>query len=208
MLACKNISFSFGTKRIFENLNLAIDEGQIAAVIGQNGSGKTTILKILMGAIVSKEGALFLDNQKISNKISQKASYRQLLGILFQHESLDRRLSVRENLLYAGMLYGIDAADLKNSIDQALKRADLIAHKDTPVKKLSGGMARRIEIYRAFMHKPKLLLLDEPTSGLDPESIKFFFDFLKKYVYLNKAAAIFSTNRPEEIENSDLRVEL
>lgn len=192
MLKVSLVSKSFFKKTVLSNIDLHLKEGIIAGIMGHNGSGKSTLLKILSGEYKADAGIVSFNDKNIPRKI---------LGILFQHKSLDEKLTVQENLEYAQRLYGPKDLDKINFI---LNKARLFDRKKELVIKLSGGMRRRLEIYRSFMHDPKILLLDEPTAGLDIEEVDNFYIFLKEYVSEKKAIALVSTHQAHEAKNANL----
>jgi ABC-2 type transport system ATP-binding protein len=201
MLIASSLNFAYKDKAILKNINFTAPRGQLTCVIGPNGSGKTTLLKILSGALPVKSGSIMLDKKNFLDKshfILPK--WRSFLGLVFQHPSLDDKLSVLENLVYAQKIYTTSNND---NIDLVLEQSRLTNKRHEPIKKLSLGTRRRLELYRIFMHKPTLLLLDEPTSGLDVEEIERFYIFLKAYINQTNAIAIFSTHHEKEAKDCD-----
>lgn len=196
MLEC-NVSFSYGSKKRL-NVDFNLSSG-IIGLFGQNGSGKSTLLKILGGSLPAS-GAIKIDGHNaIGSDGFLKASVRKDLGILFQETSSDDKISAFDNLFYASLLMGFDKNEAKNQASETLKLSGLEERAYEPVKKLSGGMRRRLELYRTFLHNPKIVLLDEPTAGLDVKETSRFGEFLKAYQEKTDALVIIASHSPEEL---------
>lgn len=198
MLSCRDLGFHYGETLRLKNINIDFDK--IIGLFGQNGSGKSTLLKILGGSLPVKNGQITYLGQSILGKngfINEE--FRKNLGILFQETSSDEKISAHDNLFYACLLLGIKKSAVSSVIEETLNLSGLTERAFEPVKKLSGGMRRRLELYRTFMHEPKVLLLDEPTSGLDVAEAKRFFEFLKAYQKKHDALVIISSHSPEEL---------
>ena len=158
-----------------DRLDLSIREGEIFGLLGPNGAGKTTTAGMLTTRIVPTGGSAFVGAVDL---IAHPALAKQMLGIVSQQNTLDRQLTVWENLYYHGRLFGISAAESRRRADELLDRFKLKKWAKVSVYALSGGMAQRLMVARAILHRPAVLFLDEPTTGLDPQSRLALWDVL------------------------------
>lgn len=204
MLRCTQISFSYQGVVRLDNVQLQIDEGGMLALFGHNGSGKSTLLKMLGGSLPVRDGCvLWHDRSVIGSDGYLKRAVRKHIGVLFQGSSSDDKLSALDNLIFSARLYGLDKKTAEAKAHEVIEFAALSDRAREPIKKLSHGMRRRLELYRCFMHEPKLLILDEPTAGLDVNEIKKFFDFLVRYKEQNRASIIMASHHGDELIFAD-----
>jgi ABC-2 type transport system ATP-binding protein len=150
-----------------DKLNLSVRAGEIFGLLGPNGAGKTTTAGMLTTRVIPTSGSAFVGAIDV---IGQPALAKQLIGIVSQQNTLDRQLTVWENLYFHGRLFGISAADSRRTADELLEKLHLSKWAKASVYALSGGMAQRLMMARAIFHRPAVLFLDEPTAGLDPQS--------------------------------------
>lgn len=204
MLECADLSFSYqGVKRV-DSVSLSAVSGCLLALYGHNGSGKSTLLKMLGGSLPVESGSVSVFQQPaLLPNGYLNPSLRYHFGILFQGTSSDEKLSVLDNLLFPARLWGLDKKTAIERARWALSASSLEDRAQELVKKLSGGMRRRLELYRCFIHWPKIVLLDEPTAGLDGAEIKKFFAFLKNYQRETNATVIMASHHADELIFAD-----
>jgi ABC-2 type transport system ATP-binding protein len=159
------LTHRYGTRVALDGVSFSVAAGEIVALLGPNGGGKTTLFRVVATLLLAAEGTVRVFGESVT---AAPARVRQRLGVVFQSPALDSRLTVRENLRHHGHLYGLRGAELARRIDDGLARVNLQDRADDLVMALSGGLARRAEIAKALLPGPDLLLLDEPTTGLDP----------------------------------------
>lgn len=168
-----SVSKHFGEQAVLKNVSMSVEEGQIVGLLGPNGSGKTTVIRLMNGVINPTDGkiAILGQNPGIEGDVVRKST-----GILTENAGLYHEMSGLDNLIFFSKLYGNYDRKL---IQHLLEEFELDEHKHKKVGVYSTGMKRRLGVIKAILHKPKLLFLDEPTNGLDPEGIKLVLKFLK-----------------------------
>jgi ABC-2 type transport system ATP-binding protein len=200
MLALEGIRFAYGERQVLQGVDLTLHRGEIIGLLGPNGSGKSTLLAILCGLRERSAGTITQDGAAIEPTSS---AYRRDLGVVFQSPSLDLKLTARENLQLSGRLHGLDRATITERIDSGLRDAGLSERADEPVEQLSGGMRRRLDLARAMIHQPAMVLADEPTAGLDEAAFQRTWRQLEHLRDHSDAAILVTTHRPEEAERCD-----
>jgi len=186
-----------------DNITFSVKAGEIFAFLGPNGAGKTTTIKMLTTLASPTSGSIKING---FDPVRQQEQARASFGIVFQDPSLDDELTAYENLDFHGMLYGVAKNQRKERIEQMLKFVELWDRRKDLVKHFSGGMKRRLEIARGFIHHPKILFLDEPTIGLDPQTRDHIWTYVKK---LNKEEGItvfLTTHYMEEAEKVSQKI--
>jgi ABC-2 type transport system ATP-binding protein len=167
VLACREVSKRFGRTQALDKVSLQVDAGEMVALLGPNGAGKTTLFQLLTGLFVADSGAVeVLGADMRRDPVAALAQ----LGVVFQQPALDLNLSVRASLRFHADLHGLPGAVSRPRIDALLERFGLAAVAAQPARSLSGGNRRKVELLRALLHEPRLLLMDEATVGLDPAS--------------------------------------
>ena len=176
-----NLSHRYpGTRRsearqALKEISLQIRPGERLVFLGPNGSGKTTLMRILMTSLSPQSGTVRMGDLDLVRDVSQ---IRRQLGVVFQRPALDGAMTVAENLRAAARLYGISRADLRERLDGYLCGSGLEDRRKELVKNLSGGLSRRVELIKALLPKPRILILDAPTSGLDPVARRGFWELI------------------------------
>lgn len=203
MLLCTDLAFSYGAvMRLFPTSFTAMP-GSLFGVFGTNGSGKTTLLNMLAGVLPIMHGDVRLDGESlVGPRRYLKLGVRKKMGVLLQGASCDEKLSAFDNLIFFGRLMGLARKVAHMRAHEALLCATLGDRAHDLVKTFSVGMRRRLELYRTFMHEPRLVLLDEPTAGLDVfESVRFL-SFLRDYQKRLNAIVVMVSHKPEELASA------
>ena len=200
ILQVKNISKSFGKLKVLDNVSFDVSEGEYLALIGKNGAGKTTLLNLLLGLSYPDSGSINFFGKTLENNLTYILNK---IGIVFQQHTLDFDLSVIKNLIFYADVHGMKRSISRPKIDELLIKFDLKDFENYKARNLSGGMKRRLEISRALLKDPKILILDEATSGLDANAReKILFD-LKKLSDENKITILTITHLESEIKDAN-----
>ena len=199
ILEVNQVDFSYGNKKVLENISFSIEEGTFCVLLGLNGAGKSTIFSLITRLQNLVVGEISINNYAIKDYSNALKD----IGIVFQEPTLDLDLTVRQNLFYYGSLKGLDFKETILSIEDEIKKLELESHLDTQVRKLNGGHRRRVEILRALINKPKLLLLDEPTVGLDLKSRFDILEYVRNLVHTKNISVLWITHLFDEIEEND-----
>ena len=163
-LEVENLSHAYKKRQALDSVSFDVSCGEIFGLLGPNGSGKTTLFRILSTLMPIMSGTVRILGHDLATEVK---AIRNLLGVVFQHPGLDAKLTVVENLRHHGHLYGLAGKTLRHRISELLERFGVSDRATDRVEVLSGGLQRRVEIAKALLHSPRVLLLDEPTSGLD-----------------------------------------
>lgn len=202
-LEFKNVNFSYDKKEVLKNISFCIKEGSFFVLLGLNGAGKSTIFSLATRLLKLQKGEIFVNNYSIKDYSNALKD----IGIVFQEPTLDLDLTVKQNLYYYGALKGINFKDTMNSIQEEIIKLGLEDSLNTQVRKLNGGHRRRVEIVRALINKPKLLLLDEATVGLDLKSRFDILDYVKELVKTKNISVLWITHLFDEVnENDDISI--
>jgi ABC-2 type transport system ATP-binding protein len=193
----------FGDFTAVDNVSFDVAKGEIFAFLGPNGAGKTTTIKMLTTLLTPTSGTLEIDGM---NPVEKQHEVRQRFGIVFQDPSLDQDLTAIENMELHGALYHVPRKVRKQRTELLLKLFELWERKDEQAKKFSGGMKRRLEIARGFLHTPRILFLDEPTLGLDPQSRNQLWSHVKRVNETEKVTVFLTTHYMDEADRVAHRI--
>ncbi len=191
---------SYGSREALLGVTFSVARGEIFGLLGPNGGGKTTLFKILSTLIAPTDGRARLFGRDLA---SEPHAIRRRLGVVFQHGSLDPKLTVMENLQHHGHLYGLSGRSLRSRAEALLGRFGLGDRVRDSVERLSGGLRRRTELAKALLPGPELLLLDEPSTGLDPGARRDFSALLNQLRRQEGVTVLLTTHLLEEAERCD-----
>ncbi|MBS1795637.1 MAG: ATP-binding cassette domain-containing protein [Acidobacteria bacterium] len=197
MIKVENLVRTFGDFTAVDDVSFEVAKGEIFAFLGPNGAGKTTTIKMLTTLLKPSSGRIALDGLDptvVPNEV------RRRFGIVFQDPSLDDQLTALENMELHGMLYSVPRKLRHERTEMLLKLFDLWERRDSLVKEFSGGMKRRLEIARGFLHTPKILFLDEPTLGLDPQSRNQLWTHVRNLNKEEQVTVFLTTHYMDEAE--------
>lgn len=193
------LSFYYGKKPVIEALNLKIEKG-FNVLLGPNGAGKSTLFSMLTGLSQSASGNIKVNGYDLKHC---RTHIMRSMGVVFQQSTLDLDLSVKQNLIYYGALHGMSASQTLENIGDILSQLDLTTRLNDKVRSLNGGHRRRVEIARALIHQPKVLLLDEATVGLDIDSRKMITEYVSSLCKARNICVLWATHLIDEIAADD-----
>jgi ABC-2 type transport system ATP-binding protein len=196
----RRLSHAYGSRKAVDDLSLEVRRGELFAFLGPNGSGKTTLFRVLSTLIPLQQGDVALLGRDLRR---ETIAIRERLGVVFQAPSLDRKLTVRENLAHQGRLYGLAAAAIASRTQELLAAVGMSDRLGDLVETLSGGMRRRVEIAKALLHRPELVVLDEPSTGLDPGVRSELWKFLVRLRDEQGVTIVLTTHLLDEAERAD-----
>ncbi|HUY18022.1 MAG TPA: ABC transporter ATP-binding protein [Candidatus Binataceae bacterium] len=199
-LEVEHLSFSYGKRRALDDVSFTIQPGEIFGFLGPNGGGKTTLFRILSTLAMAQSGTVRVFGHDLGGATIE---VRRRLGVVFQHPSLDQKLTVAENLAHHGRLYGITGERLRSRSRLMLERMGVADRANDLVETLSGGLKRRVELAKALLPEPELLLLDEPSTGLDPAARREFHLNLAALCAAQQVTIVLTTHYMEEAERCD-----
>lgn len=200
IIEIRELSKSFGEVKAVQNISFSVESGSLFAFLGVNGAGKSTTISMMCGQLTPDYGEIIIDGKRLSDCSDD---LKRQIGVVFQGSVLDKPLSVRENLVCRAALYGINGAELNTRISELselLKMGDILKR---PYGKLSGGQRRKVDIARALLHKPKILILDEPTTGLDPQTRRTVWDVVSQLQKDEGLTVFLTTHYMEEAADAD-----
>ena len=196
----ERLSHRYGTRTALDNVSFTVGGGEVVALLGPNGGGKTTLFRILSTLMLPSEGTARIRGFDVR---SAPAEVRRQIGVTFQSASLDPKLTVRENLTVHGHLYGMIGRALQSRIDELLETFDIADRARDYCEILSGGLRRRVEIAKSIMHGPNVLLMDEPSTGLDPAARASLMDHLHQLRDQDGVTTLLTTHLMDEADRCD-----
>ena len=199
-LTVTDLSHRYGSRDALREVSFAVEAGSIFALLGPNGGGKTTLFRIISTLLPTSSGHVHVFGRDVTD---HAAEVRRLIGVVFQSPAVDLRLTVRENLRSHGNLYGLRGTRLTSRIDDALTLVELDDRANDQVHTLSGGLQRRVELAKALLPEPRVLILDEPSTGLDPGARREIWDHLDRLRRDRGTTVVLTTHLMEEAARAD-----
>ena len=195
-----NLTKTYGSLKAVDDLSFEIRKGELFAFLGVNGAGKSTTINIICGQLKKDEGTVIIDELNLDDNL---AKIKKKIGVVFQASILDPQLTVKDNLEIKASLYGLSRKEIKSRVNELAEILDFKSFLNRPLAKLSGGQKRRIDIARALLNKPDILILDEPTTGLDPQTRKMIWAVITKLRKENNMTVLLTTHYMEEASEAD-----
>jgi ABC-2 type transport system ATP-binding protein len=196
----RDVSYRYGEREALKNVSFEVQAGEIFAFLGPNGGGKSTLFRLLSTLLPLQTGECQILGFNLRRQI---AEIRERIGVVFQSPSVDRKLTVNENLLHQGHLYGLRGTELDRRRAAMLERFKLTDRVRDRVETLSGGLRRRVELAKGLLHHPRLLLLDEPSTGLDPAARNDMWVYLRELREQDGVTVVLTTHLLEEADKAD-----
>lgn len=196
----EKLNYSYRERQALRDVSFSVQRGEIFGLLGPNGGGKSTTFRILSTFLKPAAGAVWMFDLDAA---THAEDIRKKIGVVFQSGSLDRKLTVFENLLHQGHLYGMRGESLKQRIQDLISRFGIADRSKENTERLSGGMRRRVEIAKGILHHPELLILDEPSTGLDPAVRLELWNYLEQLRSSEKVTVLLTTHFMEEAERCD-----
>ena len=200
MISAQNLTHRYGSRIALNGLDLSVVQGGIFGVLGPNGGGKSTLFGILSTMITPSQGRVEIAGFDV---VRQASDVRRQIGVVFQTQSLDRKLTVHENLTSQGHMYGLSGVALRGRIEESMQRLSIADRKDDVVDSLSGGLKRRVEIAKALLHHPRVLLMDEPSTGLDPGARRELWQYVEELRDHHGVTVLLTTHILDEADRCD-----
>lgn len=195
-----HLSKTYGKVKAVEDISFYVEAGKLFAFLGPNGAGKSTTINTICTFLKPDDGKVTVNGCRLGREDDR---IRKSIGVVFQESLLDGLLTVEENLLLRGSLYGMEKKELKEAVKRTVQVTELDSFLKRPYGKLSGGQRRRADIARALIHTPEILFLDEPTTGLDPQTRKNVWDTIKRLQKERGMTVFLTTHYMEEAEEAD-----
>ena len=199
-LEVTDLSFAFGPRFALERVSFEVRAGEFMVLLGPNGAGKTTLFSLITRLYESRDGGVRIHGHDVRRQATRALAR---IGVVFQQPTLDLDLNVRQNLLYHAALHGLGRAEAGQRIAAELDRLDMAGRANDKVRRLAGGHRRRVEIARALLHRPRVLLLDEPTVGLDVPSRRGIVAHVHRLCREDGIAVLWATHLIDEVFDDD-----
>lgn len=203
IIEIEHLNKSYGKVKAVQDLSFRVKAGELFAFLGVNGAGKSTTINILCGQLPKDSGTVTICGK---NADAHQDAVKRTLGVVFQSSVLDKELSVRDNLRSRAALYGIRGREFEQRLEELSGLLDFGDLLRRPVGKLSGGQRRRIDIARALLHRPEILILDEPTTGLDPQTRSLLWNVVSRLRRQENMTVFLTTHYMEEAADADFVV--
>ena len=200
MIQVQNLTHRYGERVALANISFEVKKGEIFGLLGPNGGGKSTLFRILSTMMVPTEGSATIAGHDVER---DPAAVRRQIGVVFQTQSLDKALTVFENLRAQGHLHGLSGDLLRERMESAMERLGLSDRRNDLVETLSGGLRRRVEIAKALLHRPQVLLMDEASSGLDPSARRELSRHVENLRQAEGVTILLTTHILEEADRCD-----
>lgn len=200
IIKINNLYKSYGTVKAVQDLSFKVKEGELFAFLGVNGAGKSTTISIMCGTLEKDSGSVIIDGENIDKSTD---NVKRCIGVVFQNSVLDKALSAYDNLKHRASLYGIIGDEFEKRLEELTTLLDFKDFVNRPINKLSGGQKRKIDIARALIHKPKILILDEPTTGLDPQTRTTMWKVIEDLRLKEKMTVFLTTHYMDEAAEAD-----
>ncbi|WP_233207209.1 MULTISPECIES: ABC transporter ATP-binding protein [Pirellulaceae] len=199
-VSIENVSHFYGKRQALADVSLSIDPGEIFVFLGPNGGGKSTLFRLLSTLMPLRHGSISIYGRTVT---AHQHEVRQQIGVVFQMPSLDKKLTVRENIDQQAALYGVAGQTLKERTSVLLEKLELADRQNDVTEDLSGGLRRRVELAKGMLHSPKVLLLDEPSTGLDPAARQAMWRYLEFLRRDQGVTIVLTSHLLEEAEKAD-----
>ena len=199
-IVARGLGKDFGALCALDRLDLEVRDGEFFGLLGPNGAGKTTTVHLLATLLAPSRGSARVAGHDV---VQDGLAVRRSIGLVFQDTTLDRDLTVAENLRFAARLWSLPDRASRPRIDALLRQFELLERRDDSVRTLSGGMRRAADIARGILHEPRILFLDEPTAGLDPRARRSLWDRIRGLRAASGLTVLLTTHYVEEAEPCD-----
>lgn len=200
IIEVKDLKKYYGDVKAVDGISFSVKEGSLFAFLGVNGAGKSTTINILCSILKKDSGSIVVDGMDLEKHTEE---IKSLIGVVFQNSTLDGILTVKDNLSIRAGFYGLKGKQWKQRLEELVKLLDLQKILNRPVKNLSGGQKRRVDIARALINYPKILILDEPTTGLDPQTRQKIWKVIEDLRQARNMTVFLTTHYMEEANKAD-----
>jgi len=200
VIRVENLTHQYGSRVALSNVSFEVQSGEIFGLLGPNGGGKSTVFRILSTMMVPTGGRAEVAGHDVAR---EPAAVRRRIGVVFQTQSLDKALTVAENLRSQGHLHGLSGRKLRDRMEEVMERLGLAARRDDRVETLSGGLKRRVEIAKGLLHRPVVLLMDEASTGLDPGARRELWQYIDELRSREGVTILLTTHILDEADRCD-----